>query len=261
MASKPCNIVSVINQKGGVGKTTTAIHLAAALAMNGKRILLIDLDSQCNATTGIGIRREQIKLTAYEVLVNGDNIGGAIVKTILPGLYVIPGSLDLAAVDVELAAANNREHLLAKALRGHKDYDFIIIDCPPSLGLLTINSLVASRSVIVPVQCEFFALEGLVNLVNTMRMVHRNLNKGLGICGILLTMVDGRSRLTKEVSQEIRGEFGLRVFKTVIPRNVKLPEAASFGRPIAIYDSKCPGAIAYALLAKEVATRPIFAMI
>ncbi|MBS0236121.1 MAG: ParA family protein [Proteobacteria bacterium] len=261
MSAKFCHVISVVNQKGGVGKTTTALNLASALAMRGKKVLLMDLDSQCNATTGIGVKRELIKRTTYDILVNGGSIGSATLTTVLPTMWIVPGSLDLAAVDVELAATEGREYILAQALKGHKSYDYIIIDCPPSLGLLTVNSLVASDSVIVPVQCEFFALEGLVNLVNTMRMVQRNLNSALGICGILLTMVDSRSRLTREVSQEIRREFGPRVFSTTISRNVKLPEAVSYGVPVALYDPKSSGAIAYASLAGEVIEKPISAMI
>jgi chromosome partitioning protein len=246
-------IIAICNQKGGVGKTTTAINLAAYLAMAGKKVMLIDLDPQANATSGIGINKHDIKKSTYHILLEEEKLVDILQKTAIDNLVLAPSNLDLTGAEVELVGALGREYRLKRALQFEKDnYDFMIIDSPPSLGLLTINGLCAADSVIIPVQCEYYALEGLTQLHNTVRLVKENLNPALVVEGVLLTMADFRTNLTKEVIQEARNHFKDKVYKTVIPRNIRLTEAPSFGKPIVLYDVNSLGAQKYAELSKEI---------
>ncbi|MFA7294427.1 MAG: AAA family ATPase [Candidatus Omnitrophota bacterium] len=246
-------IIAICNQKGGVGKTTTSINLAAYLAMAGKKVMLLDLDPQANATSGIGINKHDIKKSTYHILLEESELSEILQKTSIDNLILAPSNLDLTGAEVELVGALGREYRLKRALQKEKDkFDFLIIDSPPSLGLLTINGLCAADSVIVPVQCEYYALEGLTQLHNTIRLVKENLNPSLGIEGVLLTMADFRTNLTKEVIQEARSHFKEKVYNTVIPRNVRLTEAPSFGKPIALYDKDSLGAQKYEELSKEI---------
>lgn len=244
-------IVSLVNQKGGVGKTTTAINLAASLAACERNVLLVDLDPQANATSGVGLPKNDEK-SIYPVLTDGMSIREVIRPTELPNFQVAPSSVDLVGAELELADAIGREFYLRKALvEVAKDYDYILIDSPPSLGLLTINGLTAAHSVLVPMQCEYFAIEGVAQLVNTVERVRDMLNPGLEIEGIALTMYDERMNLARQVAEEVRNHFGDKVYKTVIPRNVRLGEAPSFGKPIILYDIRSRGSEAYINLAKE----------
>ncbi len=244
-------IVSLANQKGGVGKTTTAINLAASLAACERRILLVDLDPQANATSGVGLSKND-RASMYPVLVDGMNIRSIIRETELPNFHVAPSSVDLVAAEVELSDAIGREFHLRRALQPVAgDYDYILIDSPPSLGLLTINGLTAAQSVLVPMQCEYFAIEGAAQLLNTIERVRDFLNPQLEIEGIALTMYDERVNLARQVAQEVRSHFGDKVYATVIPRNVRLSEAPSFGKPIILYDIRSRGSEAYINLAKE----------
>lgn len=253
-------VVAICNQKGGVGKTTTAINLSACLAASEKRTLLIDVDAQCNATTGIGISRENVELSIYDVIVNKKHgsvpitLKDCIVKSNqIEFLDVIPSSVDLAGAEIELVNFIAREKQLANALQEISDlYDYVIIDTPPSLGIITINVLAATHSVLIPIQCEYYALEGLAELLNTIRLVQKNLNPGLVIEGVLLTMFDSRLNLSKQVAEDVRSCFSGKVFESVVPRNVKLSEAPSFGKPIILYDIMSAGAESYLKLAKEV---------
>jgi len=246
-------IIAICNQKGGVGKTTTSINLSAYLAMAGKKVMLIDLDPQANATSGIGINKHDIKKSTYHILLEESEISEILQKTSIDNLILAPSNLDLTGAEVELVGALGREYRLKRALQKEKDkFDFLIIDSPPSLGLLTINGLCAADSVIVPVQCEYYALEGLTQMHNTIRLVKENLNPSLGIEGVLLTMADFRTNLTKEVIQEARSHFKEKVYNTVIPRNVRLTEAPSFGKPIALYDKDSLGAQKYEELSREI---------
>ena len=246
-------ILAIANQKGGVGKTTTAVNLGAALAQLGKRVLLVDADPQGNTTSGLGIEKPTIEQCIYDVIVGAQPAADIIVPTAIENLSVLPATLRLAGAEVELVSAMARERRLSSALQAIKDdYDFIFIDCPPSLGLLTINSLTAAHGVIVPIQCEFYALEGLSQLLNVVDMVRKHLNAEVCVKGVILTMYDARLKLCEQVAEDVRGHFGDKVFKTVIPRNVRLAEAPSFGAPAVVYDRASKGARAYAELAKEV---------
>ena len=255
-------IISLVNQKGGVGKTTTSINLSSSLAVLGKRVLLIDLDPQGNTTTGIGINKGEIDRSVYDVLTGDCSITEAMVKTKYNNLYVLPSSINLAGIDMELMekSRNDTTYDKRRQLKKHLDmisdkFDFIIIDCPPSLGLITTNALTASNSVMIPVQCEFYALEGITQLLNTIILAQKNLNPNLEIEGVLLTMLDGRTLLGLEVVEDVRKFFNEKVFSTIIPRLVKLVEAPSHGKPIIEYDPKSKGALAYINLAKEVIER------
>ena len=244
--------IAIFNQKGGVGKTTTAINFSAALAECGKRVLLVDNDPQGNLSSGVGINKAELEYSIYNVLINEIDIETCIIPTQFENLDIVPGSVELAGAEIELIEFENREYLLKQQLSKVKDkYDYIIIDCPPSLGLLTINALVAVDSVIIPIQCEYYALEGVSQLVNTFNLVKKSINPNLEIQGVLLSMFDGRTNLSIQVVDEVKKHFKGLVYATIVPRNVRLAEAPSFGLPIIHYDRKSKGAEAYLDLADE----------
>ena len=246
-------IIAIVNQKGGVGKTTTAINLATAFSSIGKKVLLIDLDPQGNASTGMGILQNQRDITAYDLLVGGCQANKVIKSSIIPNLDLIVSTVDLSGAELELVSRASREYILKESLADIIDnYDYVFIDCPPSLSILTINALVAATSVLVPLQCEFFALEGLTHLLQTINLIKKRLNSSLDIEGVLLTMYDRRYNLTTQVEEDVRAYLKEKVFSTIIPRNVKISEAPSHGKPAIIYDFKCIGSIAYIALAKEI---------
>ena len=245
-------IIAFSNQKGGVGKTTSCVNLSAYCALAGKKVLLVDLDPQGNATTGLGFNKSSLKKSVYNVLIDDDLAAGMVRPTMLENLSVLPSNIDLAGAEVDLVYKRGRERVLSGALEPiRRNYDFIFIDCPPSLGLLTINALVASDSVIIPIQSEYYAMEGLTQLVNSISLVRKSLNKKLSIEGVLLTMYDGRSLISKQISEEIKKYFGKKLYEIVIPRNVRLAEAPSHGKPIVLHDDKCTGARAYKAFTDE----------
>lgn len=245
-------VIAVINQKGGVGKTTTAVNLAACLAYKGKKVLLIDSDAQGNASSGLGINKNEVNLSTYDCLVDDNKINEAIIRTKYRNLSVLPATQELSAADIELSYEDNREYFIKKAIAHIKaDYDFIIIDSPPALGLLTINIMTASDTVLIPIQCEYYALEGLAQLITTIKMIKKRSNKELDIEGIVATMYDKRTNLSEQVYNEVKEHFPDKLYETVIPRNVRLSEAPSFGEPIIKYDITSAGAEAYFALARE----------
>lgn len=250
-------VIAIANQKGGVGKTTTAINLGAALAVAEQRTLVVDIDPQGNATSGLGIEGREARATIYDALVEERPLDECIVEKLhFPHLDAVPSTRDLVGAEIELVERTRREHVLRDSLEAVRDrYDYILVDCPPSLGLLTLNTLTASDSVLIPIQCEFYALEGLSQLLNTVRLVQRGLNPPLEIEGVLLTMFDRRLNLSKQVAEEAREYFGDKVYRTAIPRNVRLAEAPSFGKPIVVYDVGSAGAQAYLALAGEILNR------
>jgi chromosome partitioning protein len=251
-------IIAIVNQKGGVGKSTTAVSLGAALAELGHRVLVVDLDPQGNASTGLGIRHEERDVTVYDVLAVEAPIQGAVVPTPIDNLYAIPSTIDLAGAEIELVSQFSRELRLRKAiepLRFEGSYDYVFLDCPPSLGLLTVNALAAAEELIVPIQCEYYALEGLGQLLRNVRLVQQNVNMSLRLTGIVMTMFDPRTKLSEQVVAEVRRYFGDRVYQTIIPRTVRLSEAPGFGQPITVYDPSSKGAQSYRDLANEVAAR------
>jgi chromosome partitioning protein len=256
--AKP-RVLAVANQKGGVGKTTTAINLGTALAAVGERVLLLDADPQGNASTGLGVPRSQRKTTLYDVLLGEKPLAEAIVHTAVPGLDLAPADADLSGVEIELGTHPRRSYRLKEALAGltgrTEPYSYVLIDCPPSLNLLTVNAMTTADAVLVPLQCEFFALEGLTQLMRTVELVRGSLNPTLEIQGVVLTMYDRRNSLSAQVAQDVRSHFGDKVYDAVIPRNVRVSEAPSFGKPVLIYDLNCAGSQAYLRLAREVVMR------
>nr|WP_291890946.1 ParA family protein [Maricaulis sp.] len=258
LRSSAPRVISVANQKGGVGKTTTAINLGTALAAIKQRVVIIDLDPQGNASTGLGVPPADRQVTAFDILVGDEPLQNALTKTVVPGLQIVPSDVLLSGAELELANDNRRSYRLKRAIENyaadaHRDgIDYILIDCPPSLNVLTVNALTASDSILVPLQCEFFALEGLTQLLKTVERVRGHLNAKLDIQGLVLTMYDSRNNLSAEVAADVREHFGDKVYKTVIPRNVRVSEAPSMGKPVLLYDLSCAGSKAYVALAKEV---------
>jgi len=246
-------IVSIVNQKGGVGKTTTAVNMSACLAVKDKSVLLVDLDPQANAVSGVGVDKNSVDLSIYDVLVSGEDIEDVIIDTGIKNLSMIPSKGELSGAQIELVNVLNRESILGKKLNKiQTDYDYVVIDCPPSLGILTINALVASDSIVVPIQCEYYALEGVAQLMHTFNLIKDNINEDLELEGVLLTMFDSRINLAHQVEEDIRKFFKQKVYDTKIPRNVKVSEAPSFGLPVIFYDVKSKGAVSYMDFVEEV---------
>ncbi len=258
---RPLRVLAVANQKGGVGKTTTAINLGTALAAVGERVLIVDMDPQGNASTGLGVPRSARRTTIYDVIVDGAGLAACSVDTAVPGLSIVPADADLSGIEIELSQADRRSFRLRDAVefmrsdRSHPGFTYILIDCPPSLNLLTVNAMCAADAVLVPLQCEFFALEGLTQLMRTIELVRSSLNPRLEIQGVVLTMYDRRNSLSAQVAADVRAHFGDKVYDTIIPRNVRVSEAPSFGKPVLIYDLKCLGSQAYLSLARELVAR------
>ncbi len=247
-------VIAIANQKGGVGKTTTAVNLGAGLSQLGKKVLVLDTDPQGNTTSGLGVDKKKVANSLYDAIINGVPLEDIILPTELENLFLAPATMDLAGAEIELVPALSRETKLKQALEQvREEYDFLVIDCPPSLGLLTVNALTAADSILVPIQCEFYALEGLTQLMNTVHLVQSHLNPALKIEGVVLTMFDSRTNLSTQVAQEVKRFFREKVYRTVIPRNIRLSEAPSHGQPIIVYDPKSKGAEVYMALAEEVA--------
>ncbi len=247
------NKIAIVNQKGGVGKSTTAINLGAALAQYDKNILIVDIDPQGNATSGLGIEKAELQYSVYDLLLGNASFSEVLIPSGVARLKIIPANIDLAGAEIELVSEISREKKLSQALVAQQDnFDYILIDCPPSLGILTLNALCAAEEVLVPIQCEYYALEGLGQLLDTIERVKDNVNPDLSLAGVLLTMYDGRTNLSEQVAEEVKKYFAQRIFKTIIPRNVRLSEAPSFGEPITEYDPRSSGAKAYKNLAREV---------
>lgn len=257
MASEKNRIITIANQKGGVGKTTTAINLATALAAIGERVLIVDLDPQGNASTGLGIERKDRKLSSYDLLVGSHGVSECALDTAVPNLSIIPSTLDLLGLEMEIAQQSDRVYRLKKSLATDEglSYSYVLVDCPPSFNLLTMNAMAAAHSILVPLQCEFFALEGLSQLLETINQVRRSINPSLDIQGIVLTMFDSRNNLAQQVVSDVRTHLGEKVYHTLIPRNVRVSEAPSYGKPAILYDLKCAGSQAYLQLASEVIQR------
>ena len=256
LPQRESKVIAVINQKGGVGKSTSVINLSACLGENKKKVLVIDFDPQGNSTSGYGIEKDELEHDVYDVILDGFPIEDAIIETCEPNVFIVPATIQLATAEIELVSLEKRESVLKEAVSRVKDeFDYVLIDCPPSLGLLTINALIAANSLIIPIQCEYYALEGVAKLLESMEMVKRHKNPNLEIFGVLMTMYDSRTTLSKQVVDEVRRYFGKTMFKTIVPRNVKLSEAPSHGLPVIKYARVSKGSLAYMKLAKEVVTR------
>ncbi len=256
MENQMTQIMAIVNQKGGVGKTTTAINLATAMAATGKQVLVIDLDPQGNASTGLGISQKDRQFSSYDLLIRETSLEHVTTSSFVPGLDIVPSNIDLSGAEIEMVALPRREFRLRDALsHAVDDYDYVLIDCPPALGFLSLNALTAAHTVLVPLQCEFYALEGLSHLMRTVERVKQNLNPSLELQGIVLTMYDGRNSLCGQVAEDVRGFLGDKVYDTVIPRNVRVSEAPSYGKPVLLYDHRCAGAKAYIHLAGEMLRR------
>jgi chromosome partitioning protein len=256
MAQKPTRVMAIVNQKGGVGKTTTTINLATAMTATGKRVLIVDLDPQGNASTGLGLGHKDRQLSSYDLLIREETLERVTTASFVPGLDIVPSNIDLSGAEIEMVDLPEREFRLRNAIaHAISDYDYVLIDCPPALGFLTLNALTAANTVLVPLQCEFYALEGLSHLMRTVERVKKGLNSSLELQGIVLTMYDKRSSLCGQVVEDVREYLGDKVYDTVIPRNVRVSEAPSYGKPVLLYDHKCAGSKAYMHLAGEMLRR------